>query len=82
VTRAQVNRGYWPGTPPYNGVYPNVPQDTHARGDLEEFVARAGALPDAPDPAQPWADWGQPATREWTARVIWQAFSVPGGASR
>ena len=81
VTRAQIGAG-WVQRRFTQTVYPNVPESSGARFDLAQFVAHAGAIPDAPDPTQPWADWDQPATREWTARVIWQAFSSEGGRAR
>jgi hypothetical protein len=82
VARLQLALGYWERDGGARVVYPNVPKSSGARDDLAQYVARAGALPDEPDPGQVWSDWDQPATREWTARVIWQAFNSPGGASR
>lgn len=82
VARMQIALGYWEHDGGARAVYPNVPESSGARDDLAQYVARAGALPDVPDPGQVWSDWDQPATREWTARVIWQAFNSPGGASR
>ena len=82
VARLQIALGYWERDGGARAVYPNVPESSGARDDLAQYVTRAGALPDEPDPGQVWSDWDQPATREWTARVIWQAFNSPGGASR
>jgi hypothetical protein len=74
VTRAMIERGFWqPAAQDDPSIYPNVPSSTGHRLDLVTYVQNAGALPDYPARAN-WASWNGPATREWFARVLWQAL--------
>jgi hypothetical protein len=76
ITRAMVERGYWQrATVDDPAIYPNVPESTDQRLDLVTYVQQAGALPDYPSDAT-WATWNTPATREWFARVLWQALET------
>jgi len=74
ITRSMVQAGYWQQvTTDDPRVYPNVPLSSGHRLDLVTFVKYAGAIPDRPTGAA-WADWGTPASRGWTAQVLWQAL--------
>ncbi len=70
VTLAQFARGYWTAVPYNQRPYPNVPESSGARAVLAQFVAHAGAVPDASDQLTDWDDWDQPADRAWTAEVL------------
>ena len=51
-----------------------MPLSSGHRLDLLTFIKYAGALPDHPQ-GQGWADWSSPASRGWTAQVLWQALN-------
>ncbi len=82
ITRSMVQVGYWIAvTQDDPRVYPNVPLSSGHRLDLLTFAKYAGALPDRPSGAA-WADWATPASRGWTARVLWQALGSEFGVDR
>jgi YVTN family beta-propeller protein len=73
ITRSMEVAGRWQAVTTDDGSYANVPASSGARADLLTFVHYAGALPDRPT-GQPWADWNTPASRAWTAQLLWQAL--------
>jgi len=75
ITRGMVQAGYWQAvTVDDPTLYPNVPLASGHRLDLLTYTKYAGALPDRAL-GQAWPDWDQPASRGWTARVLWQALN-------
>ena len=74
VTRSMVQAEYWQAvTRDDPTIYPNVPLASGHRLDLLTYTKYAGALPARPT-GQDWADWDKPASRGWSARVLWQAL--------
>jgi hypothetical protein len=78
ISRAMVAHGYWAATTVDDPtIYPNVPTSSGHRLDLVTFVHNAGAVPDRPiNGAAAWGDWDTPASRGWSARVLWQALDA------
>lgn len=74
VTRGMVAKGYWQYQPDDGKVYPNIPANSGHRIDVATYAHYAGALPDFPDTSVPFPYWDLASTREWFARVLWQAL--------
>ncbi len=82
ITRTMVAKGYWNLVQTDDpGLYPDVPAASGHRLDLLTFVKYAGAVPGQPTDG-PWADWDGPASRGWTASLLWQAYSSYYGTNR
>ena len=79
-----VQAGYWQQVTAAEDdgtLYPNVTAASGHRYDLLTFVKYAGAIPERPA-TQAWADWQTPASRGWTAQVLWQALAAQFGTDR
>ena len=82
ITRTMVAKGWWDlAAEDDPAIYPNVPAASGHRLDLVTFVKYAGPVPGRPA-NRPWGDWDQPASRGWTAGVLWQAYSSYFGTNR
>jgi hypothetical protein len=82
ITRSMVQAGYWQAVTQDNPtLYPNVPLGSGHRPDLLTYTKYAGAIPDRPS-GQAWADWNSPASRGWTARLLWRALDSYFGVNR
>ena len=75
ISRAMVAKGYWQQQSADSTSYPNVPSSSGHRDDLATYVHYAGTLPDFPDTSGAFANYDQPSTRAWFARILWQALS-------
>lgn len=74
IGRAMVADGQWTrATADDPSVCPNIALSPEDRLTLVTYVLNAGAIPDRPANAA-WADWDTPASRAWTAQVLWQAL--------
>jgi hypothetical protein len=75
ITRTMVALGYWTlAATDDPTIYPNVLVGSGHRLDLVTFVQYAGAVP-GQSQNQAWTDWDQPASRGWSAAILWQAYS-------
>ena len=64
----------------WRGRLPECPTRLADRLDLVTFAQNAGPIPGRPA-AEPWADWDTPASRGWTARLLWQAYQAHFGTN-
>lgn len=82
ISRSMVTRGCWPvWQPDDRSIFPNLPADSPAavadRRDLVTFVfytRNYGGVPDH-NPQASFADYAQPAPREWFARALYAALA-------
>ena len=75
ITRSMIQAGYWTAVTQDNpALYPNVPLSSGHRLDLLTYTKYAGAIPERPA-GQDWSDWDTPASRAWTAQLLWQALN-------
>ena len=75
VTRAMVTKGFW--VQELNSdmsQYPNVPWESGHRLDIATYVKYAGTIPDTANTTSAWSNYAAPATRGFSAEVVYQAL--------
>ena len=79
ISRALVADGRWTRAAADDpNFYPNVALAPEDRLYLATYVRNVGSIPGRPASAA-WADWDTPASRAWTAQVLWQALDAAFG---
>jgi hypothetical protein len=84
IARSMVQAGYWQQVTAAEDdgtFYPNVTAASGHRYDLLTFIKYAGTIAERPVTAN-WPDWQTPASRGWTAQVLWQALASQFGTDR
>lgn len=75
VTRAMVTKGFWEQELNSDmSQYPNVPWESGHRLDIATYVKYAGTIPDTANTTSAWSNYAAPATRAFSAEVIYQAL--------
>ena len=77
VTRAMVTKGFWEQELTSDmSQYPNVPWESGHRLDIATYVKYAGTIPDTASTTAPWSNYAAPATRAFSAEVVYQALKT------
>ena len=75
VTRAMVTKGFWEQELTSNmSQYPNVPWESGHRLDIATYVKYAGTIPDTASATAAWSNYAAPATRAFSAEVVYQTL--------